>query len=385
MSLVALVACSSYQSEEVRRCVRRGVELLGGAAAFVSPGEKILLKPNMLAACAPELAVTTHPEVFAAAAMVFQEAGAALFYADSPGYGRFSHVARKTGIAAAAERIGVAAADFEHAVPATVSGAEGETFTFPLAKGVFDADGVISLCKMKTHGMTRITGAVKNQLGCVVGFEKARLHFLNPEPREFCRRLAAITKIVAPRLYIMDGILAMEGEGPSGGNPVSMNALLFSRDPVALDLIFCKLIALPPEYVYTISEGAALGLGVRDESGVSLAGDSIEGFIKPDFDVMRSPLAREDILFRPLRPFKNFIIPKPVIQSGKCERCGVCAEACPVRPRKALQFRNRAHPPRYIYRRCIRCYCCQEMCPHKAISLYRPLPGRFLARLLGKL
>jgi uncharacterized protein (DUF362 family)/ferredoxin len=382
MSVVAAIHCGSYQSAEVEGCVRRGIELLGGAAAFVSPGEKILLKPNMLSARSPELAVTTHPEVFSATAKVFQEAGAVLSYADSPGYGKFAQVARKTGIAAAAQRLGIAEADFETIVPAGITGPEGEAFSFPLARGVSDAQGVISLSKMKTHSMTRITGAVKNQLGCVVGFEKARLHFQNPNPKEFCRRLAAITKIVAPRLYIMDGIVAMEGEGPSGGSPAAMNVLLFSRDPVALDLAFCKLICLPPEYVLTISEGAALGLGTSDEAAITFAGDNIESFIKPDFDVRRNPPAEEDILFRPLRPFKYFIIPRPVIDSRKCMKCGVCIDACPVRPRKALRFHSPGTLPRYTYSRCIRCYCCQEMCPHKALSVYTPFWGRVLTRFL---
>ncbi|MDR1317005.1 MAG: DUF362 domain-containing protein, partial [Spirochaetales bacterium] len=384
MSLVAITGCFSYQSEEVLGCVRRGIGLLGGPGAFVSPGEKILLKPNMLAARAPELAVTTHPQVFAAVAAVFQEAGAVLSYADSPGYDSFAHAARKTGIAEAAQRLGVSEADFTNSIPATLSGADGETLRFPIAKGVFDADGLISLSKMKTHGMTRVTGAVKNQLGCVVGFEKARLHFRNPTPRKFCACLAAITKIVSPRLYIMDGILAMEGEGPSGGSPVPMNVLLFSRDPVALDCIFCKLIGLPPHCVPTIAEGAALGLGTQDEAAITLAGDNIEDFIKPDFDVVRRPPGGEAILFRPLRPFRNLIIPRPVIHSGKCKKCGVCVEACPAEPEKALRFQSRGRPPRYNYSLCIRCYCCQEMCPHRAISVRTPFAGRVLARLAGK-
>ncbi|MDR3200501.1 MAG: DUF362 domain-containing protein [Spirochaetales bacterium] len=385
MSTVVLIGCPSYESQSVYAAVRKGIELLGGAAAFAKAGEKILLKPNMLSARAPELAVTTHPAVFEAAARIFQEAGAALSYGDSPGYEKPAHVARKTGIAGVAEKLNVSAADFETAV--AVSGflkpQDAGNLTFPIAKGVCEADGVISLSKMKTHSMTRLTGAVKNQLGCVVGFEKARLHFRNPNPREFSLRLAAITKIVNPRLYIMDGVIAMEGEGPSGGSPVHMGVLLFSRDPVALDAVFCRLVNLDPAHVPTIAAGQALGLGTAND--ISLAGDPLENFIKPDFDVLRKPVA-DDILFRPLRPFKNSIIPRPVIDAAKCKKCGVCVEACPVQPRKALAFPGsaRAAAPVYTYSRCIRCYCCQEMCPHKAISVKTPLFGRFITRFLGK-
>ncbi|MCL1817944.1 MAG: DUF362 domain-containing protein [Spirochaetaceae bacterium] len=378
MSVVALIGCPSYDSQSVLAAVTRGIDLLGGPGAFVRPGEKILLKPNMLAARSPQQAVTTHPEVFAAAARLFAEAGAVLSYGDSPGYGSLSHAARKTEIAEAAGRLGITQADFETVV--SVPSPDGGSF--PLAHGVHAADGVISLCKMKTHGLTRITGAVKNQLGCIVGFEKARLHFLYPNPQRFSARLAEITRIVNPRLYIMDGILAMEGEGPSGGNPVAMNVLLFSRDPVALDCVFCKLIALDPAHVPTIAAAAAIGLGAADD--ITLAGDSITGFIKPDFDVVRRPVTG-DILFRPLRPFRNSILPRPVINAAPCKNCGVCVDACPAEPQKALAFpAGGKSPPRLTVRRCIRCYCCQEMCPHRAITIATPLAGRILARLLGK-
>ncbi|MDR1933218.1 MAG: DUF362 domain-containing protein [Spirochaetales bacterium] len=383
MSTVVLIGCSSYKTDTVYAAVRAGIELLGGTAAFVKAGEKILLKPNMLAARAPELAVTTHPAVFEAAARIFQEAGAILSYGDSPGYDRPAHAARVAGIAEIAEKLGVSVADFETAAPAQVAEAAGAPVSFPIAKGVREADGLISLCKMKTHSLTRITGALKNQLGCLTGFEKARLHVRNPNPQKFSSRLALITKIVNPRLYIMDGVTAMEGEGPSGGNPVGMGVLLFSRDPVALDAVFCRLIDLDPAYVPTIAEGQALGLGTKD--GVTLVGDPAENFVKPDFDVVRKPVTG-DILFRPLRPLKNSIIPRPVIAAAKCEKCGVCVRACPAEPVKALAFPGggRAAAPVYDYSRCIRCYCCQEMCPHRAVSVKTPLFGRIITRLLGK-
>ena len=377
MSVVALTGCPSYDSENVLAAVRRGIDLLGGPEAFVRAGEKILLKPNLLAGRSPQQAVTTHPEVFAAAARVFAGAGAVLSYGDSPGYDRLSSVARKTEIAAAAEKLGITQADFEtvEEVPAQDGG------SYPLAQGVRAADGVISLCKMKTHGLTRITGAVKNQLGCIVGFEKARLHFRNPNPQRFSARLAEITRIVNPRLYIMDGIIAMEGEGPSSGSPVAMGVLLFSRDPVALDRVFCKLIALDPSCVPTIAAASAQGLGAADEP--ALAGDEVTCFIKPDFDVIRRPVTG-DILFPPLRPFKNSILPRPVIDAALCRKCGICVDACPAQRRKALAFpAGEKSPPRFTVRRCIRCYCCQEMCPHRAIRIKTPVMGRILARLLG--
>ncbi|MDR2589291.1 MAG: DUF362 domain-containing protein [Spirochaetales bacterium] len=380
--------CESYEQEAVYKALVQGVELLGGTGAFVCPGEKILLKPNMLAGRQPHLAVTTHPAVFEAAVRVFREGGALLSYGDSPGYENAKTVARKTGLGDAAHRLGVPAADFETPVLVSredIPGIPGGKAVFPLARGALEADGIISLPKMKTHGLTRITGAVKNQLGCVTGFEKARLHFLYPNPRRFASRLAAITKILSPRLYIMDGISAMEGEGPAGGNPVGMNIILLSRDPVALDTVFCRLIDLSPAFVPTIKAAQDMGLGTSDEGSIKLAGEPPENFVKPDFDVVRRPVSG-DTVFRLPSILRNRLIPRPVIDKALCKKCGVCIRACPVEPRKAVNFphgKNRF--PVYAYGLCIRCFCCQEMCPHKAIHVKTPLSGRAFAGFLSAL
>jgi uncharacterized protein (DUF362 family)/ferredoxin len=390
MSLVALAGCPSYESGLVYKAIKKGVNLLGGVSEFVTPGEKILLKPNMLGGYGPELAVTTHPAVFEGTARIFQEAGAVLFYGDSPGYGSPKQAARKNGLAQSAERLGIREADFE--TPAAGAFPEGVELpcdsggrSLPLARGVYEADGIISLPKMKTHGLTRITGAVKNQLGCIAGFEKSRMHFRYPNAQHFSAVLAAITKVLKPRLYIMDGITAMEGEGPAGGNPVSMGLILLSRDPVALDAVFCRLIGLSPAFVPTIQAGQALGIGTAEEGAITLTGDPIERFINPGFDVVRQPVSG-DFTFRILRPLRNKLIPRPVIRPRVCRKCGLCVAACPVQPVKALGFAGgkKTSPPVYAYSLCIRCYCCQEMCPHKAIGVKTPLLGRLVMRLLRK-
>jgi uncharacterized protein (DUF362 family)/NAD-dependent dihydropyrimidine dehydrogenase PreA subunit len=390
MSLVALAGCPSYESGLVYDAIKKGITLLGGVSEFVRPGEKILLKPNMLAGRSPELAVTTHPAVFEAAAKIFQAAGAILCYGDSPGYGSPKQAARKAGLAQTAERLGIEEADFENPADAAFSaGVElpgGGGQGLHLVRGVCEADGIISLPKMKTHSLTRITGAVKNQLGCIPGFEKARLHFRYPNALRFSAVLAAITKAVNPRLYIMDGITAMEGEGPAGGNPVAMGLILLSRDPVALDAVFCRLIGLSPAFVPTIQAGETLGMGTAEKDAITLTGDPINKFINLNFDVVRQPVSA-DFTFRILRPLRNKLIPRPVIRPEACRKCGVCVEACPVHPLTALEFPpgERNSPPVYRYSRCIRCYCCQEMCPHKAIRVKTPLLGRLVMRFLGKI
>ena len=117
---------------------------------------------------------------------------------------------------------------------------------FIFANTVLDADGIISLPKLKTHGLTRLTGAVKNQFGCVPGLAKGQFHAKMADPYDFSTMLVDINTFLKPRLYVMDAIMAMEGNGPRNGKPRQMNALMFSKDPIALDAVACKMVVLIP-------------------------------------------------------------------------------------------------------------------------------------------
>jgi Pyruvate/2-oxoacid:ferredoxin oxidoreductase delta subunit len=245
---------------------------------------------------------------------------------------------------------------------------------------VLNSDGVISLPKMKTHGFQKITGAVKNQFGCIPGVLKSEFHLKAPNAMDFARMLADLCALVHPRLYIMDGIMAMEGNGPRGGKPRKMNVILLSQDPIALDATFCRLIHINPEYVLTNVAGQQSGLGTHKEAEIELLGDPFTSFVASDFDVDRDPIKP----YKPKRGLsfvKNALVPKPFIIAEKCVKCGVCVSVCPANP-KAVDWHDgdKTHPPTYKYDRCIRCYCCQELCPESAIELTKP----FLRRLFGK-
>src|SRR5699024_3215574 len=141
---------------------------------------------------------------------------------------------------------------------------------FMAAREVCEADAIISVSKLKTHALEHITGAVKNQYGSVQCFHKPRRHTLYPSPVSFARMLVDLNRLAAPRLYIMDGIMAMEGNGPTSGDPVPMNVLLLSKDPVALDSVFSHLVYLNPELVPTNVCGAQMGLGFWQEDRIEL-------------------------------------------------------------------------------------------------------------------
>ena len=375
--IVALIPLDTYDQPRVDEAVRQGLALLGGVSAFIRPEEKVLLKPNLLARALPQKAITTHPAVFSAVCRALREAGCQhLSYGDSPGNPTTTpdKAADAAGITEAAERYQVDKADFVSG--SVVPFPEGHTArSFYLCRGVQEADALVNVCKMKTHALERITGAVKNLYGCVTGVNKATGHAAFPNSEVFADMLVDLNRCIAPRLHIMDGVVAMEGNGPSSGTPTAMNVLLFSADPVALDAVFAHLIHLEPAEVPTCAYGQKRGLGVMDEGRITVRtpeGDltvaqAREKYGRPDFDVYRGTL-QKGLLFK-VMPLLPFLQHRPKVDLKKCVACGVCEEACPVEE-KAVRSGN-GQKAKYDYKKCIRCYCCQEMCPVKAIGVYR--------------
>ncbi len=377
MSKVAVVKCEGYEYEKVKNAVEKGIGLLGGPSAFVKPGERILLKPNLLSADPPERCATTHPSVFKAVGEILMRAGGKLSYGDSPGLHSPKTAAKKAGIADVADELGIGLADFQSGEEIVFR--EGlQNKRFVIAKGVIESDGLISLPKLKTHALEKMTGCVKNQFGCVPGKLKGEFHVRIPDVNDFARMLVDLNNYIKPRLYVMDGIMAMEGNGPRSGNPKKMDLLIFSSDPIALDATVCRIVNLDPGLVPTIKYGSEAGMGTYLEKDIEILGDGLSYF--KDFDVIREPLkpyrGREALQF-----LKNYVVPRPYINGDRCVKCGVCVTMCPVNP-KAVDWHNgvKDKPPVHIYNRCIRCYCCQELCPEGVIGLKVPLIRRLLSK-----
>ena len=414
-SKVIVLPCEAYDEERIYTLMKNGLSQLGGLDNLINKEEKILLKPNLLKKAEVEKAVITHPVVVGAFARILREEGYKdIVLADSCGHGTTKQVIQGTGMDTYLEKYQIPAIDYTKGVRVeNPDGVQAKEFILP--KELLEAECVISLSKMKTHALERITGAVKNSYGFVYGKNKAIGHTKYPSADSFARMLIDLNQYVKPRLYIMDGITAMEGNGPGSGDPVAMNLILMSTDPVALDSAFARLVYLKPEMVPTNYHGEKMGLGncrvenievvvveenpstsaVRDE-GSEITGREkqcqnakvsvdkkqigidvvcnvismealIEKYGNPNFNVDRTKVRNN--VWTKLAKALNIFQKKPYIEPDKCIRCGICVNSCPV-PGKAVDFRNgKNNPPVYDYKKCIRCFCCQEMCPKKAIKV----------------
>lgn len=383
-SKVALLVCEDYSEDNVEKAIYDGIKMLGGIELFFKQGEKILIKPNLLSKSSPEKAVTTHPAVFSAVGKYLREYGYKnLYYGDSPGnpIGGVARVAAGCGIKEPAEELDIIPADFSAGREVKFERGTTEQ-NFVISNGILECDAIVNICKMKTHQLERITGAAKNMFGAVYGINKGAFHAKYTDADSFARMIADLNNFIKPRLHIMDGVLAMEGNGPQSGTPIEMKLILMSQDPIALDAVFCHLIDLRPELVPTNRYGHEYGVGtmkseeieVLTTQGNMTVEEAAEKYGNKKYDVYRGTDKKTQI--RLLQPLQPLLQKKPYIIKEKCVKCGICVNSCPLE-KKAIKLKGY---PQYDYKLCIRCYCCQEMCPQKAIDVKVP----FVAKLMDR-
>jgi uncharacterized protein (DUF362 family)/Pyruvate/2-oxoacid:ferredoxin oxidoreductase delta subunit len=375
---VSVLALSDYTPSRVRDTLQTLLQPLGGMEAFIEPGQKVLIKPNLLAGKPPEKAVTTHPEIVKQTILLAQACGGEISVGDSPGLGRPESVARKSGILQVVEETGVRFVPFEDSVTIRPT---GSTFhELEVAAAVLEADVIINLPKLKTHQMMGLTAAVKNMFGAVVGMRKARLHLqAGTDKAFFALMLLELSEQLKPTLSILDAVVAMEGEGPGSGDPVQVGALLAGVDPLAVDTVAAQMLGLPPDLSWTQKIARQTGRTGADMHDIQIYGAALEQLRPMQFRPARST----DVTFGLPGPIKNFLknslTARPAVRSGQCVRCGDCVSHCPP---EAMTL-----GPQQVeidYKRCIRCFCCQELCPHGALKTEQGLMLRMTDFLKGK-
>ena len=388
MKNVSVVSCPSYDPAVCRRALIEVLEPVGGLD-FVKPGMKVGIKANLVSFLKPEAGATTHPVLLSELTKLLLERGAAqVIIGDSPG-GLYTaayvkNVYRATGMHEAEKAGAELNGDFSQKEASFPEAAVAKRFTYT---GWLDGcDAIIDFCKLKSHGMMAMSAAAKNLFGAIPGTMKPEYHYKYPNAADFARMIVDLDEYFKPALSIVDGVLGMDGNGPTMGDPKPMGLLAASRSPHKLDLVCAQLIGLRREDVPTLEAARERGLIPDSWTELDIAGD-VEQHRVMDFNNIGT---KNEVVFfgemlfgEGINPFKRAfakvmqraLSSRPRVSAGECVGCGQCAQICPA---KAIAMEDKL--PHIDRSRCIRCFCCQEFCPKGAMKVARPA----IARLLNK-
>ncbi len=367
---VVIVRQAGYEGGEIRSLVFGMMDAMGGAE--IRRGSLVLVKPNLLSPARPGQAVLTHPSIVRAAVEYVLERGARPLLADSPAIGSFETILRMSGIRDALKGLECECRPFRDSVRVDVGPPFG---AIEVAEEALRADAIVNLPKLKTHSQMLLTLAVKNLFGCIVGYRKPEWHMRAGADRQaFAKLLVRIGRTLMPSFNILDGILALEGEGPGrGGVPKQLGVVLAGRDPFSVDAAVCRMVGLDPRRLPILDASAAMG---EPQEEPQIDGDlpAIRGFRLPRL----TPL-----IYGPKRLhgfIRRQLLQRPVCDGGLCRMCGECWKICP-----AGAIAPEVEPLRFDYDRCIRCYCCIEVCPFGALHAVEPRAGRVVRAVAERL
>ena len=379
---VVITACPDYSEHTARAALETALAPLGGLD-WVTPGMCIAIKANLVTFMKPEGAATTHPSLLCALVKMLAERGADVVVGDSPG-GLYNaafvnRVYAATGMKAVEQAGGRLNRNFEEKDGEFPEAKVCRTFRY--TAWLDEANAIIDFCKLKTHGMMAMTCGAKNMFGAIPGTIKPEYHFRYPDPRDFARMIVDLDEYFKPCLTIVDAVTCMEGNGPTGGTPRHMGALVAGENPHKVDLLCAGLIGLKREEVPTLEAALERGLIPERPEELTVEGDPA-AFAIPDFQRIvtgNSHLFKGDGKSLKGRitgaVLDKVLAQKPVLTRAKCVGCEVCYNICPV---KAITMADKK--PVIDRKKCIRCFCCQEFCPQSAMIVKRTAIAKLLDR-----
>ena len=360
MEKIFFVRQENYNQPEITEAVKRVFAHFGGIEQFIKKGDRVLLKVNLVAGHDISRRVTTDPTIVRTVASLVLEQGATPFIADSPGIDNFNRAAERAGFIQVARDLGIEC----HELTDPVELPHDETADYhriSVSKYVLEADKIINLAKLKTHGQMYLTMGTKNLFGTVPGRLKAGWHYnvgLNRE--RFASLLIDIYRGVKPTFTLLDAVIGMDGDGPTSGNPYNFGYLVGTTDALAMDFWLCKMVGAKFED-YPLYMAAKR----RNFPQCTLDPQDLAGDITPDhiFPNVNLPKTRSMRLLPRIPFIERLMTSRPVHIPELCIGCGRCAAVCAA---GALRHENKHLY--FDYGKCIRCYCCHEMCPVKAIE-----------------
>lgn len=375
METVSLLKVKSYQ-DKLPENVARLLEPLGGLAAFCKKGDSVLLKPNFIMARSAESGATTHPALIMALVTLLSDLGCRVAVGDSPGLGSAAGVIRKLNLADDLKHFGVKIVELETPVrfeDRLEDLVENHGANFPryfknlhLAAELNAFPVIINLPKLKSHGQMGLSLATKNLFGCVAGPAKVQWHYsVGRDYAAFARLLLEIALTVNASLHILDGIIGMDGNGPSNGRVRELNLLMAGVNPIALDRVVVEVLGKKPEQFPIFKAARELNIPGVDITQIQVQGDPLAACRVSNFEI---PATREIQMLLNHHPLINglveFLAHKALtVDNSKCTQCRLCETHCPV---KAIHLNHHIHIDE---NHCIKCYCCQELCPVGALSI----------------
>ncbi|MCX8094435.1 MAG: DUF362 domain-containing protein [Candidatus Goldbacteria bacterium] len=366
MNNIYVRRCLSYNLEEIKKTIKIGFEELGGIDKFIKKDEKILLKPNSLQPSKPETAIVTHPVFIKAVIQVLKEKTDKIYIGESPGVGSFATGAAISGLKKVIEEENIKLIEFVPNIEIEIK--DKLVFgKFMIDKRLLEMDKIINLPKLKTHVLMQMSLCVKNMYGIIPGLKKLEYHARADHDRiQFAKILVDIFRAIPPHFNIVDGILAMEGEGPgTSGIPVNLGLIIMGENGFAVDRVIPEFIDVDPYRIYTnrvykeyINKNKDIEYKILGENpGV------LKRFVMPPDE------ERRGLFGYLIRLLRNWTLSKPIFIKEKCTGCQVCVKHCPV---TALLYKGKDIGIICDYNKCIRCFCCHELCPEKAISIKKP-------------
>ncbi len=369
--IVSITKCEKYEVDKIKISLEELLSPLGGIKKFISRNDKVLIKPNMLSPRPPEKGVTTHPLFLQALIEIILNAGGKPYIADSPAVPNFNLISKRTGIKEIAEKMDIPIKEIKESI--SVKNPDGFFKKIELGKDIFEVDKIINLARLKTHNLMILTLGVKNIFGVVAGRKKAEWHLkAGFNKLLFAQLLLEIYYLVKPHLTIVDGIISMEGNGPSSGDLRHTGLLFAGVDAVNVDRVISHVVGLE-DNLYIIKVARKYNHSPENFSKIKIKGiNSIDEIKIKNFKFPPDIERITPSLSLPQRIVREFIS-KPKIINKNCNLCGNCIEVCPV---SAIYKLNRSL--NIDYSKCVSCFCCQEICSYNAIKIKKSLISNIL-------
>ncbi len=382
---VYIEGCEEYREEQLLPLLERAVCRLGVKEMFI--GKTVVIKPNLVRKMDPEKGGTTHPVMLRALITLLKKLGAnRLIIAESPG-GLYNAAHMKAvyegcGITKAAQGAELNE-DYGYGEVKAPKGKKSRVFE--VIDPIRNAEVIVNLCKMKSHGMLMQSCAAKNFFGVIPGVKKFEMHARFPKSEDFAGMLCDLNEVLFEGrkiLNICDGIVAMEGNGPTNGSPKKAGVVLASENPFTLDLAAAYIMGME-QHPELLAQGIARGYCPESEKELNYAGELPDRYVMKNFLLPDSSKqsALKKLLTLNNGKYAKYLEPRPVIDREKCKGCGECLRSCPQHTILFVKNKQGKNIAEIVRENCIKCYCCQELCPFDSVKIHT----NFLIRTVNKL